>query len=219
MDETKVESQELAATPESAELAAPVAAPGLTIWNNPDMLSSAIKAAKILATSDLVPEGTYKNKPANCLIALDMANRIGMSPLNVMQNLYIVKGKPGWSGQYCIAATNASGKFSPLEFVQLLNDDGSTRGYYAQATNLKTGKICVGSPVTWDMVKAEGWYDKAGSKWKTMPDLMFHYRCAAFFVREYCPEVLNGLQTTEELRDVRGYDETPKKTTVITLEE
>lgn len=219
MDENKVETQEIAATPPETELATTAPAPGLTIWNDTTMFAAAVKAAKILASSDLVPDGTYKNKPANCLIALDMANRMGMSPLNVMQNLYIVKGKPGWSGQFCIAATNASGRFTPMEFVQLLNDDGSTKGYYAQATNTATGRLCTGSPVTWDMVKAEGWFDKPGSKWKTMPDLMFHYRAAAFFVREFCPEVLNGLQTAEELRDVRGYDEPGKKTNIITLED
>ena len=215
MDENRTESQELvAARPDEA-----VAEynGGQTIWNNQSLYAMAIKQCKILAQSDLVPEGTYKNKPANCLIALDMAHRTGLSPLNVMQNLFIVKGKPGWSGQYCIAAANACGKFTPLEFVQMLDDDGKTKGYYAQARNRETGKLCVGSPVTWDMVKAEGWYDKNGSKWKTMPDLMFHYRSAAFFVREFCPEVLNGLQTVEELKDVRGYDEPTGRTTVITL--
>ena len=68
------------------------------------------------------------------------------------------------------------------------------------------------------MVKAEGWYDKSGSKWKTMPDQMFRYRAAAFFARAFCPDVLMGLQTVEETRDVRGYDDEPKKTTVITLD-
>lgn len=217
MDETRTENQELAvAKPEESAIAY---AQGQTIWNNTDLYAMAVKQAKILASSDLVPEGTYRGKPANCLIALDMAHRTGLSPLNVMQNLYIVKGRPGWSGQYCISAINSSGKFSPLEFVQMINDDGSTKGYYAQATNVITGKICVGSPVTWDMVRAEGWYDKNGSKWKTMPDLMFRYRCAAFFARTYCPEVLNGLQTVEELKDVRGYDEPSQRTTVITLDE
>ena len=217
MDETRTENQELAvAKPEESAI---TYAQGQTIWNNTDLYAMAVKQAKILASSDLVPEGTYRGKPANCLIALDMAHRTGLSPLNVMQNLYIVKGRPGWSGQYCISAINSSGKFSPLEFVQMINDDGSTKGYYAQATNVITGKICVGSPVTWDMVRAEGWYDKNGSKWKTMPDLMFRYRCAAFFARTYCPEVLNGLQTVEELKDVRGYDEPSQRTTVITLDE
>lgn len=216
MDETKVESQELqTVAPEAiAEATTDVKQ---TIWNNPALYSMAVKQAKILASSDIVPEGTYKGKPANCLIALDMANRMGISPLHVMQNLYVVKGKPGWSGQYCISAINGCGRFSPLEFIQLINDDGSIRGYYAQATNIATGKICTGAPVTWDMVKGEGWLDKPGSKWKTMPEQMFMYRCAAFFARTYCPDVLNGLQTAEELRDVNGY-EAEKKTTVITLD-
>lgn len=216
----EIKTPEATTPTEEALATAPVTpAAGLSVWNDSNMFAAAAKAAKVLAQSDLVPEGTYKGKPANCLIALDMANRMGMSPLNVMQNLYIVKGKPGWSGQFCIAATNASGKFTPLEFVQLLNDDGSTKGYYAQATNIVTGKICTGAPVTWDMVKSEGWFDKPGSKWKTMPDQMFRYRAAAFFVRTFCPEVLNGLQTVEELKDVRGYDEPSGKTTVINLED
>ena len=216
MDDNRVEGQELAvAKPEETAI---TYAQGQTIWNNMEMYAMAVKQAKILASSDLVPEGTYRGKPANCLIALDMAHRTGLSPLNVMQNLFIVKGKPGWSGQYCIGAVNSCGRFSPLEFVQMIDDKGETRGYFAQATNLETGKVCVGSPVTWDMVRAEGWYDKNGSKWKTMPDLMFRYRCAAFFARTYCPEVLNGLQTVEELKDVRGYDE-PGKRTVITLDD
>lgn len=216
MDETKVENQELQ-TVSAEAIAEATIDEKQTIWNNPALYSMAVKQAKILASSDIVPEGTYRGKPANCLIALDMANRMGVSPLHVMQNLYVVKGKPGWSGQYCISAINSSGKFSPLEFMQLLNDDGTIKGYYAQATNLVTKKVCVGAPVTWDMVKAEGWYDKSGSKWKTMPEQMFMYRCAAFFARTYCPEVLNGLQTTEELRDVNGYDDA-QKTTVITID-
>jgi len=216
MDEVKTESTELATT---APAAVAVPTDGTAnIWNNTTLYAQAVKQAKILASSELVPEGVYRGKPANCLIALDMAYRMNMSPLNVMQNLFIVKGKPGWSGQFCIAAINASPRFSTkLEFVQLLNEDGSTKGYYAQAVDAATGKVCTGSPVTWDMAKAEGWVDKPGSKWKTMPDLMFHYRAAAFFAREFCPEVLNGLQTADELRDVRGYEETTAKT-VITLD-
>ena len=211
MDEEKVKTEEMAVAPAKAELTTTVDGPQ-NIWNNQELYKIAINQAKVLASSDLVPEQTYRGKAANCLIALDMAYRMNMSPLNVMQNLFIVKGKPGWSGQYCIAAINACGRFSPLEFVRLVDDKGKLTGYYAKATNIQTGMICEGAPVTWDMVKAEGWLDKSGSKWKTMPDQMFRYRCAAFFARTFCPEVLNGLQTVEELRDVRGYD-------VVTLDD
>lgn len=221
MDETRTEvkTEELAAPSQEAVEAAKIE-DGQNIWNNTVMYATAVKQAKILASSDLVPEGTYRGHPANCLIALDMAYRTGLSPLTVMQNLYVVKGKPGWSGQYCISAINSCGKFSPLRFIRIVdpNDEMKTRGYYAQATRISTGEICEGAPVTWDMVKGEGWLDKNGSKWKTMPEQMFMYRCAAFFARTYCPECLNGLQTVEELKDVNGYDEPTRKRTVVTIE-
>lgn len=217
MDE-KIETTEMELAREESPLPAP-ATGAISIWTDQKVYKTAIQQAQILAKSDLVPEQTYKGKPANCLIALDLAYRMNMSPLNVMQNLYIVKGKPGWSGQFCISAVNSCGRFSPLEFVQMVDEAGKITGYYAQATSLSTGKICTGSPVTWAMVKGEGWDAKPGSKWKTMPDQMFRYRCAAFFARTFAPEILNGLQTVEELKDVRGYDdEEQKKTTVITLD-
>ena len=219
MDETKTTTTEIAeASPDGlAKKEPPFSGGPKSIWTDPKMFKVADYMSKVLATSDLVPEGTYKGKPANCLIALEMAQRMGLSPLHVMQNLYIVKGKPAWSGQFCIAAANGSGLFSPIEFVQLLNDDGTVRGYYAKATRLSDGKVCEGPPVDWDMVKGEGWYGKSGSKWQTMPDLMFRYRAAAFFVRTYCPEVLCGLQTYEEVQDVKGYN-TGKETTVISFD-
>lgn len=176
----------------------------LALWSYTDW-DDAVRKAKVLASCDLVPAGTYKGKPANCLIALDMAQRTGLSPLYVMQNLYIIQGKPSWSGQFCITAINGCGRFSPLEFIRLVDDNEKLLGYYAQATRLSDGKLCEGAAVTWDTVKGEGWLDKSGSKWKTMPDLMFRYRCAAFFARTFCPDVLNGLQTADEVRDVHGY--------------
>jgi hypothetical protein len=52
------------------------------------------------------------------------------------------------------------------------------------------------------MAKAEGWLTKTGSKWITMPELMLKYRAAAFFGRLYAPEVLMGMQTSEEVIDI-----------------
>lgn len=187
-----------------------------TIWNDPKQFKVADYMSKVLASSDLVPEGTYKGKPANCLIALEMAQRMGLSPLHVMQNLYIVKGRPAWSGQFCIAVTNGSGRYTPLEFIQLTDENGNEKGWFARATRLSDDKVCDGPPVTWDMVKAEGWLGKNGSKWQTMPTLMFHYRAAAFFVRTFCPDLLCGLQTAEEVKDVRGYD-VEKETVTISI--
>jgi diguanylate cyclase (GGDEF)-like protein len=56
--------------------------------------------------------------------------------------------------------------------------------------------------VTIGMAKAEGWYNKTGSKWKTMPELMMRYRAATFLIRSVAPEIALGFQTTEEVRDI-----------------
>jgi len=212
MDEVKTPEVE---QEEQALVAADNVVPMTGFWTNTDAIKASYKIANLLCKSNLVPQA-YKGNPVDCMIAMEMTQRTNFPLLMVMQNLYIIQGKPSWSGQFCTAVVNASGRFSPLEFVQLTNEDGSLKGYYAQATRLATGKLCTGSPVTWDMVKDEGWYSKSGSKWKTMPDLMFHYRAAAFFVREHCPDLLCGLQTAEEVQDVKGYEK-EKETVTITI--
>lgn len=209
------ETPETALAPQDTALAGPVNQYTPTIWNDPALMKTAYSAAKYLAASDLVPELTYKNKPANCLIALDMANRMNVSPLLVMQNLYIVKGHPAWSGQFCVAAVNGCSKFTPLEFVTVESGGG---GCFARATRKDTGEVCKGTTVTMQMAADEGWLGKSGSKWKTMPEQMLKYRAASFFARAFCPEVLIGIQTVEEVQDVQGYDEPENQTVTITLD-
>lgn len=152
-----------------------------------------------LAASKLVPQ-TFQGNAPDCLIALEMAARIGASPLAVMQNMYIVHGKPGWSAQFVIACLNASGLFSPLRFE--IEGDGDGRTCTAWAVERATGKTLEGPPVSIQMSKDEGWYGKNGSKWKTMPELMLRYRAATFFGRLYAPHILMGMQTMEEIVDI-----------------
>lgn len=191
-------------------------APGLaTMWNDTKLMNQAYRMAGMLSKSGLVPEN-YRNAPENCLIAIDLANRQGISPMLVMQNLYVVKGKPAWSGSFCAAAINGCGKFTPLEYV-FVGDPGQLNyGCFARATRIANGSVCTSDTITLQMAKDEGWIDKSGSKWKTMPRQMMMYRAASFFARAHCPEVLLGIQTVEEVQDVRGYDlETDGKTTVV----
>jgi hypothetical protein len=206
-DITPIEPQETALAPKTG---------GYTpsIWNDPKALAPVWRAAQMLAKSNLVPEA-YRNKPEDCLIALDLANRQNLSPMMVMQNLYVVKGRPAWSGSFCAAAINGCGKFSPLEYV-FVEDGGG--GCFARATRLSTGAVCVSDTITMQMAKDEGWLGKSGSKWATMPRQMMMYRAASFFARAHCPEVLLGIQTAEEVQDVRGYDEPAKEVVTISLE-
>lgn len=185
---------------------------GMTMWSDTKSMNAAMKVANLLAKSQLLPE-QYIGHPENCLIAIDIANRMRVSPLLVAQNLYIVRGKPGWSGSFAISAINNCGKFSPLDFVYTKNGGG---GCYAQATRLSDGKLLKGTEITLDMAKNEGWSTKPGSKWLTMSEQMLAYRAGSFFARAYCPEVLLGVQTIDEIQDVNGYADENKS--VVTIE-
>lgn len=167
---------------------------------------NAQRMAISLASSTIVPVQYQKSKTpeavANCIIALEMANRIGMSPLLVMQNLYVVYGNVGWSSKFLIAALNTCGRFSPLRYEHEHEGDMNKWRCRAWAIDRTTGSPLHGAWVSLQMAKDEGWYGKAGSKWKTMPELMLQYRSAAFFQRTYAPEISMGMQTVEEISDV-----------------
>lgn len=166
------------------------------------------RISKAFSSSDLVPQ-QYRGNLANCMIALDMAQRIGANPLMTMQNLYVVHGTPGWSSKFLIATVNACGRFTSLRYEWRGEPGQPEYGCRAWAIERETGERLEGIWVTWKMVKAEGWDSKNGSKWKTMPDQMFVYRAAAFWQRAYAPELAMGLQTVEDLDDV--IDVTPRQ--------
>jgi len=166
------------------------------------------RVAGVLADSDLVP-AIYKGRLPNCLIALNMAERLRADPLMVMQNLYIVKGKPGWSAKFLIATVNQSGKFSKLRYEWIGEPNTPEWGCRAWAIELLTNERLDGPWITWKLANAEGWVNKDGSKWKTMPLKMFMYRAGAWFVDVYAPELSMGLPTSEDLEDSPIIDLTP----------
>lgn len=159
------------------------------------------RMAKPLAASALVPQ-QFRNNIGDCMIALDMAQRLHASPLQVMQNLYVVHGSPAWSSKFLIATINACGRYSSLRYEWKGKPGNDDYGCRAWAEEKATGQRLDGVWVTWAMVKAEGWSKKNGSKWLTMADQMFVYRAATFWQRAYAPELSMGLSTQEELQDV-----------------
>lgn len=162
---------------------------------------------KMFASSQLVPQN-YQGKPMDCTIAVDMANRMGISPMMVMQNLYVVKGKPQWSGQACMSLIRGTNEFKNVRPVYTGERNTDSWGCYIRAEDKTTGEIVRGTEVTIAMAKAEGWYskpDKYGketSKWQTMPEQMLAYRAAAFFSRVYIPNSLMGIAVEGEVEDI-----------------
>ncbi|MBR8351229.1 hypothetical protein KDX21_11680 [Burkholderia cenocepacia] len=205
------------------------------------------RAANLLASSTLVPAAYRKviektnrygevtesrenpNALANAVVALNMAQRMGADPLMVMQNLYIVEGRPSWSSQWIIAAVNGCGRFSPLRFdIRKLgrktvpyvtfewSGPSGNRSRTEKRQDVEIEDIeCIAwalergtdtrlesPPVSIELAVKEGWYTKNGSKWQTMPEVMLRYRSASFFGKLYAPELLMGLTTVEEAADI-----------------
>jgi hypothetical protein len=181
------------------------ATPTISSFSDSISFDHAQRVAKMLASSNLIPK-EYQGNVQNTMIALEMANRIGASPLMVMQNLYIVHGKPSWSSTFIIAAINSCKKFSPLRFE--ITGEGDGRGCTAWAYDLSNNDKLEGPKVTMEMAKKEGWVSRSGSKWQTMPDLMIRYRAAAFFGRLYAPEIMMGMHTSEEVHDMEPQQQT-----------
>jgi hypothetical protein len=173
----------------------------VSAFSNSGTFEVAQRMAKALSSTDLVPTA-YKGNVANCLLALEIAQRTGASPMAVMQNLHIVQGRPTWSASFIIAAMNSCGRFTPMKFQ--VTGEGDARECVAYATDVATGELVEGPPVSIGMAKKEGWFGKTGSKWQTMPDLMLRYRAAAFFGRLYAPDILMGMHADDEVQDFSG---------------
>ena len=198
------------------------------VFSDINVFANAQRICKSLVSSDIVPEAYRgESKLPNAMIALEMANRMKISPIGVMQNMHIIEGRPTWSSSFIISMINSSGKFSPLRFkYEALGHKSVEYTYFkwnatagkknlpvtekveiddmactAYAVDKATGEIVYGPKVTLEMAVQEGWYNKSGSKWKTMPQLMISYRAAAFFGRLYVPEIMQGMHTDDEVED------------------
>ena len=189
------EEKTLAVVEQTTELA-PV-----TVWTDKKQFDQLLRAANMLSQTSIIP-ATYQGKPQDCFVALEMATRMGVSPLVVMQNMYVVKGKPSWAGQACITLINRCGKFRDVKPVYTGTRGTDNRGCYFSAVRISDGEKVEGTEVTLNMAKAEGW--TSNSKWRNMPEQMLAYRAAAFFARVHCPEALMGAQTVEEVQDVHS---------------
>jgi len=214
---------------------------------DPEQFATMQRVAKMFAHSELVPD-IYKiqvpqgadekttamaemKAMSNCVIALEIASRIGASPLMVMQNLVIIYGRPSWSAKFLISTVNTCGRFEPLQFrftekgnlgmVDYMDYIYNTNTRRKEAVNkqfdgrkmanlecvaytTKRGKeqILESSPVTIEMAIKEGWFTKSGSKWQTMPKQMLMYRAASWWTSVYAPELSMGMRTVEEEQDI-----------------
>jgi hypothetical protein len=168
-----------------------------------DTLNTQVRMAKLLAESQFLPKH-YQGRPADCLVAIQWAQRSGRDPLELLQNTYVVHGSPGMYTRYMIAQERRAKVFdAPIRF----ETEGGGRDMVVTAYGMIDGARYDAS-ASMQMAIAEGW--AKNKKYDTMQEHMLKWRAATFLIRFTAPEVLLGMNTVEELEDMR-YAEPPKR--------
>lgn len=195
----------------------------LSVFEDIKSFEDAHAMASSLSKSSIIPK-TYQGNPENCFIAIEMAKRVGVNPIAVMQNLDIIYDRPGWKSSFVVASINSSPKFATdlrWRFREIGEKSIVWKGNEKNPTKTikimdleciayskdDSGEMIEGPPATIEMAIVEGWYTRAGSKWPTMTRLMLQYRSAAFFGRLYVPDILMGMHSIEEVSDIAQIEE------------
>ena len=123
---------------------------------------------------------------------------MNQDPMMVMQGTYIIKGKLSMYTSFAISLANSSGVLKGGIRYKLEGSEDSLK--VTAFSNLKANDAEISYTISMKEAIAEGWTSNA--KYKTLPELMLRYRAATLLIRTHIPEVLNGMHTVEELRDV-----------------
>lgn len=159
---------------------------------SPRSFEQALTFSNYLADSDMVPKD-FKGKPGNCLIAMQWGMEIGMKPMQALQNIAVINGRPALWGDAVIALVRSS----PLcEFI-IESDDGQT----ATCRVKRRGEPEQFRTFSMDDAKAAGLLGKQGP-WTQYPKRMRQMRARAFALRDVFPDVLKGLPVAEEVMDI-----------------
>lgn len=178
----------------------------------PGNLREAYTLAKIISRSDLAPKD-YKNKPDNCLVAIQFGAELGLQPMQSLQNIAVINGRPGIFGDAALGLVLASGK---AEYVKETPIGDILKNKVAVCTTKRRGSGVehTASFSIEDAQRAKLW-GKAGP-WTEYPQRMMQMRARGFCLRDVYPDVLKGLTCAEELQDTpegEPRDITPRTTT------
>lgn len=160
---------------------------------NPASVKEGMELAAWIAKSDLAPRD-YKDKPQNVLIAMQMGLEVGLSPMQSIQSIAVINGRPSIWGDSMLALCQNHRDFEFIDENQSTNEKGvcivKRRGMEPQTRTF-----------TVEDAKKAGLWGKQGP-WQTSPARMLKLRARAFALRDTFADALRGLQSAEEQRDV-----------------
>ena len=177
-----------------------------SVYQSKDSFELVQRQASSIAASTLVPP-EYRGKEGlgNCILALEMSQRMKMSVLDVIQNLTFIHNRPTWKATFIVSRIIGCNRFKNFDYVE--KGEGEKLTVYCKAIRKEDNQEVKGTQVSMAMAREEGW--TRNTKYKTMPSLMLRYRAATFFGRQYIPDLLTGIQTAEEIVDIEPLNVTP----------
>lgn len=157
----------------------------------PQNLDEALRFADMLSKSSMVPKD-YQGNPANCIIAMQWGMEIGLQPLQAMQNIAVINGRPSIWGDAMLAIVRGSGL---LEYIK---EDPTPEGCVCKVK--RKGEDEAVREFTLEDAKKAGLLGKQGP-WQQNPKRMMQMRARAFALRDVFPDVLRGVHVAEIAQD------------------
>jgi hypothetical protein len=162
----------------------------------PTTLQEAMSFAKMLADSTLVPRD-FQGKPANVLVALQWGREVGLGPLQALQNIAVINGRPSIWGDSAMALVRAHPDCASIQ--EGVDGEGDARHGWCEVT--RRGEQPQRRTFAVSDAKRAGLWGKSGP-WTQYPDRMLQMRARGFAIRDVFPDALRGLITGEEAQDM-----------------
>lgn len=159
----------------------------------PRDLDEAIRFSEVLAKSDFVPKD-YQRKPGNILVAIQMGAEVGLAPMQAIQNIAVINGRPSLWGDAMLALVMAHPECEGVE------EDADLGAGWANCTVRRQGRKPVTRQFTVDEAKQANLWGK--NIWKQYPQRMLQMRARSWALRDAFPDALKGLGSAEENRDI-----------------
>jgi len=162
----------------------------------PQTLTEAMEFSKLLSDSTMVPR-QYQGKPQDVLVCVQWGFEMGLQPMQALQNIAVINGKPSVYGDAAMALVQASPVCEDIE--EYFEDEGTANPVAVCAAKRKNRKPVVAKFSVEDAKRA-GLWGKQGP-WTSYPKRMMQMRARGFALRDAFPDVLKGLITAEEAQD------------------
>ena len=157
------------------------------------------RIAKMMSQSQMVPKG-YVDKPQDVLIAMEYGRSLNLGPLQAIQNIAVINGKPSLYGDAVLAVCSGHPEFENIEEVPVLSANNKVIGY--TCTVKRKNRSLVSHTFTVEDATAASLWGKQGP-WKMYPNRMLQMRARAFALRDSFADALGGVRICEEVQDYK----------------